>query len=222
MRKDPIATGEIYHVMTKSIAGFKIFNSSDDYLRILNTLEYFSNAASLPKFSYFLKRARESGKQFESYYDQCFGDSPTSVQWIAYCFMPTHIHLVLKQLKKNGISNLMADSLNSYTRFFNINHKRKGPLWVGRFKSVRVNSDEQLRHLTRYVHLNPTTAQLTKKAEDWNYSSYFEYISPRSVQRPLCKFDELLDFKPTSYRKFVEDQADYQRELAQIKHLILQ
>ena len=183
---------------------------------------YFSTASPLPKFSYFLKRGEEAGKDFKAYYKQCFGDAPQTVQWIAYCFMPTHIHLVLKQIKKNGISDLMSDALNSYTRYFNINHKRKGPLWVGRFKNVHIESDEQLRHVTRYLHLNPTTANLAKKSEDWDYSSYLEYIAPRSVKRPLCKFDDLLDFKPASYRKFTEDQIDYQRQLAEIKHLTLE
>lgn len=222
MRKHPLETGEIYHVMNKSIAGFKIFNSDDDYKRMINTLRYFSVADSLPKFSYFLKRSQESGKYFTTYFDQCFGSSPKTIQWIAYCLMPTHIHFIFKQLKKTGISNTMADTLNSYTRFFNIKHKRKGPLWVGRFKSVLIESDEQLQHLTRYVHLNPTTAKLTKKSENWDYSSYREYITPRSVKPRLCQYRDLLDFKPADYRKFVEDQADYQRELAQIKHLTLE
>lgn len=209
-------------MMSKSIAGFKIFNSESDYQRMVRTLVYFSTAAPLPKFSYFLKRARESGKEFESYYEQCFGESPQLVQWVAYCLMPTHIHIVLKQQKRNGISKMMSNALNSYTRFFNIKHKRSGPLWTGRFKNVRITSDEQLWHLTRYVHLNPVTAYLTRKAEAWPFSSYKQYVRLHDIKYPHCEFSDLLDIKPSRYRKFVEDQIDYQRKLAEIKSLVLE
>ena len=70
----------------------------------------------------------------------------------------------------------MRRLLNSYTRYFNEKIKRKGPLWEGRFKKVLVNSDEQLLHLTRYVHLNPVSAGIVEKPEDWPCSSYREYI----------------------------------------------
>lgn len=222
LRKDPLEVGEVYHVMNKSIAGFKIFNGDDDYGRLLHTLEYFAIDEAIPKFSYFLDRGREANRTFELYLDQCFPNPNRRADLVAYCLMPTHFHLILKPRIENGISLMMHDALNSYSHYFNIKHKRKGPLWVGPFKNVLVDSDEQLQHLTRYLHLNPATAQLVKKPEDWLFSSYPEYITPNKVKRPICHFSELLDFKPCEYRKFVEDQADYQRELAQIKHLTLE
>lgn len=221
-RKQPLEVGEIYHVMDKSIAGFKIFNTENDCQRMMQTLEYFSIAGSLPKFSYFLQRSKETNKSFEEYLDQCFPNPPRRVQIIAYCLMPTHFHLVLKPLKKNGASQMLHDVLNSYAKYFNVRHKRNGRFWAGPFKNVLVESDEQLRHLTRYVHLNPVTGRLRDKAEDWQSSSYREYITPSKVRRPLCQFKDLLDIKPRQYRKFVEDQIDYQRHLATIKKLLLE
>ena len=58
------------------------------------------------------------------------------VEIIAYCIMPTHFHLVVKQLKEDGISFFIQQILNSYSRYFNIKTKRKGPLWEGRFQNV--------------------------------------------------------------------------------------
>ena len=208
--------------MNKSIAGFKIFNANNDYHRMLQALEYFSIADQLPKFSYFLQRSEEIGKSFESYLDQCFPNPKRRIQIISYCFMPTHFHLVLIAKKEKGITNAMHDTLSSYSHYFNINHKRRGPLWVGPFKNVLVESDEQLQHLIRYIHLNPVTAHLTDKAEDWQFSSYKEYIMPSKVKRKLCSYEGLFEIKPTPYQKFVEDQVDYQRELAKIKRLTLE
>lgn len=219
-RKQPLEVGEVYHVLNKSIAGFKIFNSLHDYQRMLHAIEYFSISDPLPKFSYFLTRAREVGKSFESYLDQCYPRPKRQVQIIAYCLMPTHFHLILIPMRKDGISHMMHNVLTSYSHYFNLKHKRKGPLWVGPFKNVLVESDEQLLHLTRYLHLNPATANLVTKPEHWKFSSYHEYITPNKVKRSLCQYKELMEIKPLQYQSFVNDQADYQRELAKIKHLI--
>lgn len=207
--------------MNKSIAGFKIFNSENDYQRMLQALEYFSIADSLPKFSYFLKRSHEAGKTFAEYLDQCFPEPKRRVQLVAYCLMPTHFHLVFIPKKTTGATEMMHDVLNSYARYFNIKHKRRGHLWAGPFKNVQMETDEQLSHLTRYVHLNPVTAYLTDKAENWAFSSYHEYVTPARRKRHLCEYKELLNVQPRQYRKFVEDHVDYQRELANIKSLIL-
>lgn len=221
-RKEPLEKDEVYHVMSKSIAGYKIFTSESDYQRMLHAMEYFLIDQALPKFSHFLKRVKENGKSFQPYLDECFPKPKRVIQIIAYCLMPTHIHLLLKPLKEDGAVEYIGNVLNSYARFFNIRHKRNGPLWSGRFKNVRVQSDNQLWHLTRYLHLNPVTAHLIDKPQDWQFSSYREYVTPSTVKHHLCHFGDLLDIKPRSYRKFAEDQIDYQRELAKIKTLLLE
>jgi len=142
------------------------------------------------------------------------------VHIVAYCFMPTHIHFILKQLKENGISTFMRLVLNSYARYYNVKHQRKGPLWQGRFKNVLVENEEQLYHLTRYIHLNPVTANLVGKPEQWMPSSYLEYMQRRGKEQRICCFEDVLDIRPWEYKKFVEDRINYQKELASIKHLM--
>jgi putative transposase len=137
--------------------------------------------------------------------------SAKSVDIIAFSFMPTHIHLILKQLEDNGISNYMSRILNSYSRYFNIKHDRSGPLWECRFKNKHIEDDEQLLHTTRYIHLNPTTANLVDKPEDWEFSSYNEFIKPYT--RKICNSDVLPDFTPEKYKEFVDDQISYQKDL---------
>ena len=96
----------------------------------------------------------------------------------------------------------------------------KGPLWEGRFKKVRVINDEQLLHLTRYVHLNPVTSNLIKYPEQWDASSYQEYLnSQHSPERMTC-FEDILDIDPDVYRAFVEERKDYQQELKKIKDML--
>ncbi|MFH1783040.1 MAG: transposase [Candidatus Omnitrophota bacterium] len=142
------------------------------------------------------------------------------VQIICYCLMPTHIHLTLTQLADKGISKFIGNILSSYSHYFNLKHNRKGPLWEGRFKGGLVKTDEQLLHLTRYIHLNPVSAYLVDKPGDWKYSSYKEYISKEHCKSSLCNYDNVLDIQPILYKKFVEDRISYQRELVKIKALI--
>jgi putative transposase len=146
-------------------------------------------------------------------------DSRKLVDVVCYCPMPTHLHLALKQLRDKGISDFMRRILDSYTRYFNIKHNRRGPLWEGRFRRVLVETDEQLLHLTRYIHLNPVTAYLVDKPEDWKWSSYQDYIFEK--EEGIYKYKDVLNIKPDSYKKFVEDRISYQRELAKLKHLML-
>ncbi len=225
VRKGPLVTNQIYHVMSKSIAGYQIFNSKYDYDYFLKALRYFTLRIPPNKFSYFMKRSgavQENG--FESAVESLAKEQGTLVSVISFCIMPTHFHIVIKQDVDGGISDMMRRALNAYTRYFNIKHNRYGPLWTGRFKSVRIENDEQLLHITRYVFLNPVTANLVKKAEDWHYSSYKEVVDNNSVDCPWTRssFNKLIRMSPSEYRSFCEDQADLQRELAIIKKQIIE
>jgi putative transposase len=218
MRKQPLVTGKHYHIYTKTIAGFKIFNQRDDFLRLRNILRFAQSVDALTPLSQLLSlKTKEADRRREGILS-----SEKQVEIIAYCIMPTHVHFFLKQLREEGISRFMNRTLLSYTRFFNLKHKRKGPLWESRFQSVPIENDTQAIHLTRYIHLNPATAGLVKSPDEWEFSSYHEYICEDEPEEGICKYKDLFDLKVGEYKKFVSDRAGYQRELARIKGLILE
>ncbi len=219
-RKIPLVTGKVYHVFNKSIADFVVFNNDDEFLRMRNLFRYYQIKDPPYKFNYFVKI--KTKENFDENLSSYLSGKEKIVQIIAYCIMPTHFHLILKQLKKGGISTFMGNVLNSYSRYFNTKHKRGGPLWEGKFKNVLVETDEQLLHLTRYIHLNPTSAGLVKKPEEWPYSSYLEYLGKIKKMNRICSYEDLIDISPSSYKNFVESRISYQRELEKIKHLILE
>jgi len=207
---------EIYHICTKSIAGFKIFRSDSEYKRVKNMFIYYKMKKIPLRFSVFMEI-----KNKEKFFQKHFTAKDALITIIAYCLMPTHIHLILKQLKRDGISVFMGNTLNSYTRYFNVKTKRKGPLWESRFQRVLVKTDEQLLHLTRYMHLNPVTAYLVDRPEDWKFSSYREFLGEIEDKEKICNYSDVLDIKPKEYKKFVNSRIAYQRELAEIKKLFL-
>ena len=222
IRKKKLVTGEVYHIYSKSIAGFKIFNNCSDFARAIKMLRYYQIENMPLSFSRFIALGQIREEGFNRYFNFVSQGKDKNIQIIAYCFMPTHLHLVLKQLKNKGISIFMGNFLNSYSRYFNTTHKRKGPLWQGRFENVLVSKDEQLFHLTRYIHLNPVTAYLVDKPQQWLGSSYCEYLLKVKGNDRICEYDDILEVEPTAYKSFVEDRISYQRELAAIKDLLLE
>lgn len=215
-RKEPLVSGECYHVFTRSIAKYTIFNNDEDFLRIVELLDLFQFDDFEYKYNAFKNLATKSQKII---IDDLHKGGHKSIEIIAYCPMPTHLHLILKQLEDNGISNYMGRTLNSYSRYFNIKHERTGPLFECRFKSVCIKDDIQLLHTTRYLHLNAVSAGLVDNPEDWKFSSYNEYIGLGSAN--ICNTSILPDFLPEKYKKFTEDQKSYQRSLQIIKNILI-
>jgi putative transposase len=105
---------------------------------------------------------------------------------------------------------------NSYARYFNKKTRRNGPLWECRFKATAVQTDEYALHLSRYIHLNPTSAGLVAKPEEWEFSSYREYLRGPEDE-PICDFRGVISLSPELYRKFTENRRDYQRSLQILK-----
>src|SRR3989338_7070030 len=211
--KNVFAKGEIFHVFNKSVANFGIFKDSNNSMRFYRALSYYNSSSVKVNLGTFLKKSRDYHPKL------LLPEKDSLIKMISYIFMSDHYHLLLKILKEKVFSKYMSDVENSYSRYFNIKFDRKGPLWQGRFKAVRIKTNEQLLHVSRYIHLNSTTAYLTEKPEEWIFSSYKEIISNPIYLRKILT--EISFRTPTSYKKFVEDNIDYQRKLRVIKKLII-
>ncbi|MFH0925739.1 MAG: hypothetical protein V1872_08950, partial [bacterium] len=98
MRKDKLVEGQVYHVFTRSIAGYKIFNDSIEYERMQDLIQYYQSSNPAVKFSRFLALPKELKSSLDN--DQEIKNDKL-VEIISYCLMPTHIHFVLKQVKEN-------------------------------------------------------------------------------------------------------------------------
>jgi putative transposase len=131
---------------------------------------------------------------------------------VAYCLMPTHYHLLIL-LKEADLSHRMQLFSISYTKAMNKRHDRVGSLFQGAFQAIHVDENKYLVHLSRYIHLNPVMAGLVERAEDWEFSSYREYIGLRDGTLP--KPEIVLSQFPSrqAYREFVESYVPSGREI---------
>lgn len=208
VRKVPLASGEVYHLYNRGVDKRTIFTDNSEYQRFLNTILYYL-CLRPQRFSW--------NKSQEKLINQQTQKSPR-VQLLGFTLIPNHFHLAVRQLVDNGITNFMHDMGTSYTNFFNIKHKRSGSLFQGSFQSVHIKTDEQLIHIIRYIHLNSVVSGLVAKPEDWFWSSHLDYLDLRKP--PLLDTKEILSYfsSITDYKKFINDQIAYAKELEQIKH----
>ncbi|MCR4439385.1 MAG: transposase [bacterium] len=95
---------------------------------------------------------------------------------IAYCLMPNHYHLLVRQDGQAAVSRFISVVFNTYVQAVNRQLGRSGTLFQGRFLHVQVEREEYLVHLCRYIHLNPVVAGLVRNPEDWAFSNYLECV----------------------------------------------
>ncbi len=210
-RKTILATGEVYHILNHSVQGMPILRTKRDSSIFIEAMGYYLQIEPPIRFA----RYRVNRKNFSLNLKQRL------VTIINFCLMPNHFHFTLRQEQEGGIKTFMQKLSNSFAHYFNIKYKKRGPVFEGNFKAVHIETNEQLLHLSRYIHLNPVTAYLVKKPEDHLYSSYRIYLGEEKseiVDSSLV----ISQISPEDYREFVLSRRDYQRKLAQIKHLILE
>lgn len=209
-RTTPLINNQIYHVFNRGVAKLPIFTDRRDYNRFLETIYYYQFQGPKPQFS-----------QLKRFKDFNFEKNKKIVEIISYCLMPNHYHFLINQLQDNGISEFISKVSNSYTKYFNTRHNRVGPLLQGQFKAVRIESDEQLLHVSRYIHLNPIVSFLIKDIKEYFWSSYPAYIG--SQVDKICTSELVLSMFKTKqkYEQFVLDQVDYGQGLERIKHVLI-
>jgi len=213
MKKMRLVSPNIYHLFNRSIAKFRIFNNEHNIRRFLEIVDYYNKTLISVSFS----KAKE--KSAYKYHDVIYPHPESVVKYLAYCIMPTHYHFLVKVVDDEKISQYISNIENAYTRFFNIKNNRKGPLWESRFKAVMIKDDSQLIHVHRYIHLNPSTLGLVDMPEEWEFSSYKNFIRDNSIY-PLM--NELSIDNRRRYRQFVEDNKDYQKTLHLIKKVVFE
>lgn len=220
VRFTPLANGQYYHIYNRGVAHQPVFSSSTDYDRLLLSFSYYRYNNLPLRLSKLLQAPREEREKIIAGLEAAHD---LTVDIVAFCLMPNHIHILLKQVSEGGISKFMKQVTDSYTRYFNTKYQRVGPLFQGAFKAVRIENDEQLVHVSRYIHLNPVVSYIVRGEGFTNYpwSSLKDYLSGGSK---LVDFGVILDHfrSKEEYLKFVLDQADYGKELERIKHLTLE
>lgn len=187
-----------YHIYNRGVDKQEIFQDEQNYKVFFHFLKrYLTKPPELPG------RIRPHWKS----------DLHDKINLIAYCLMPNHFHLMIKQSTEDAMTAFMRALSNSYVRYFNEKYKRVGPLFQGRYKAVLVETDSYLLHLTRYIHLNPIELEQVRPASrsdlvGYSYSSYGDYLGKRKTN--WVHPEEILSFFKTAQRTSLKDILSYQ------------
>jgi len=199
-RKQVFAGGEYYHLYNRGTDKRIIFKDKKDYQRFLS-LMYLCNTHK----NIELRKTKDDFERGE-----------TLIDLGAFCLMPNHFHILVKEKSDNGISKYMLKLLTAYSMYFNKKYKRTGSLYEGIFKSSHAGNDNYLKYLYSYIHLNPVkildknwrentnrdNKQILDYVFDYQYSSLREYSNKK--YRIL---------NPAEFPSYFKESADHKKEL---------
>jgi len=214
-----LANQEVYHIFNRSIGKEQIFVHKRDLNRVLELVDYYRYPQKL-RYSQFKLLSKDAK---HDYLTRIQKQQPL-IEIYCFAFMPNHYHLLLKQIKEKGIVRFIANLQNSFAKYFNLIKRRDGGVFQSPFKAKRVETDEELLHISRYIHLNPVTSFLVSYDQLFSYpnTSYPTYRGDKRYHEIVDTIEILSQFKKNrNYLSFVADQADYQKTLGVIKHLII-
>ena len=193
MRKHNLVLESIYHIYNRGVEKRQLFMDTKDYLRFIKCLCLFNDSKPILNAEYKFKNL-----------DNIAIKRDMLVDVLAFCLMPNHFHLLLRQREKNGITKFMRKLCVGYANYFNLKHDRVGSLFQGRFKSVLIQNDLQFAYIPYYIHLNPLDlimpdwrengvnklSQAINFLDSYKWSSHADYLGKPNF--PLVSQRELL------------------------------
>lgn len=248
-RKEQFATGNIYHVVIRSIDDNLLFKNIDDNYRGIFSIYEFNDARQVEIRD--RRRARmklkEEMKKVANEFKKVRGERVSAdlfvdqrnklVGILAFCLMPNHVHLLVKQLKDDGVTKFMRKFGAGYGGYFNKKYGRKGHVFQNNFKAIHVKSDEQLKIVWAYIHANPISLvdpkwkergirnfeKVIKFLEDYKWSSYLDYLGgtnfPSVTEREFAL--ETLGGQKKC-KEFLEDYIKYRGRVKEFLGLLLE
>lgn len=150
----------------------------------------------------------------------------TLVDLIAYCLMPNHFHLLVREHTEGGISRFMQKLTTAYTMYFNTRYERTGALFQGKYKAEHAHEDRYLKYLISYIHLNPVKLiepnwkengiKNLRKAreflETYHYSSFQDFSGLERPESCIVSPSTLPKYfeTPQSFKANVTEWLEYQ------------
>ena len=131
-----------------------------------------------------------------------------NVDLLSYCLLSNHVHLLVETPEGN-LSKMMQAFQTSYTVYFNKRHGRTGHVFEQRYKARVVDKDNYLIQVSRYIHLNPVSARIVERPQDFRWSSYGSYLKGKGLtglktESVLAYFNGSRSRQLRQYRDYVE------------------
>jgi len=173
MRIVKIAPGEYYHICNRAVNKQTIFHDTRDHFRFLFLILYFQSPMVFQQLGrlvkdFVLSRALDiKGEVVKK----------RKIELVAFCIMPNHFHLIVKELEEGAIATYMQRVLTAYSKYYNTKYEKFGHVFQGPYRAIHIVSDSQLKYLSSYIHRNPRElVSWINKEDRYQWSSYQDYI----------------------------------------------
>jgi len=214
-RKISLAPDEFYHLYNRGTDKRIIFNNNRDRDRFIYLL-YLSNGT---RPFHFNELKPDTIFSFDK------GGDLTNI--VSYCLMDNHFHILVQSIDDTGISVFMHKLATAYTMYFNKINNRKGRLFETNFQVRHIDSENYLKYIHSYIHLNPikivepnwkevglkNNSAAKQFLNNYTHSSYLDYAgNNREEQKILNKtaFPYFEDKK--EFEEYLEDWLTYRPE----------
>lgn len=167
MRKQPLVTGEYYHIYNRGVDKRDIFETKDDLDRFVESMIEFNQIDVIGSLT--------NNRKHQIVPKALSGHREELVAFVVYCINPNHYHFVLKQLVDGGVSKYMQKLQAGYTYYFNAKYSRTGSLFQGTFKSQVVKSENYFNKIVAYTNKNYKVHNIPKSKSNFVFASDREY-----------------------------------------------
>lgn len=232
MHKPQFVNGEFYHLYNRGVEKRQIFLDNDDHFRFVHDLFEFNDKSSANNLYYYRLPS------LKSYEVQPHKISKRGllVEIIAFCLMPNHFHLFLRQVANNGIVRFMQKLGTGYTMYFNKKYQRVGGLFQGRFRAVLIKKQSHFLYLPHYIHLNPLDIYMPswrerkignpqkafKFIESYRWSSFLDHTGKKNLPSIIsANLFKKIYGTPTEYRKSLKEWID-NMNLAELSDVVIE
>lgn len=215
MRKGLLSVNSYYHIYNRGTEKRRIFLVEKDYQRFLSSL-FICNGSKPVDLKIQGKTLLESLRNDRG---------ETIVDICAYCLMPNHFHLLVHEKIEGGISKFMQKLQIAYTMYFNKKNERSGALFQGKYKLSIAETDNYLKYLIAYIHLNPVKliepnwkengikneSLVLKFLQNYKYSSYSDFVGQKREEEKILNRKALPEYfeKPTDFKNTIKDWLKY-------------
>jgi len=240
-RKPEFVNGEIYHLVIRRQGDQLLFKNIDDYYRGIFSIYEFNNVKPVVirerrRLRAEIKKAIKANRVRDSETDT----RDKLVEVLVFCFMPNHIHLLVKQLREGGIVKLMNKIGSGYSGYFKrkYNLKRREHFFAERFTAVHIKTEVQLKIVFVYIHVNPISLiepnwkengikdperAIKFLEEEYRWSSLFDYLGKKNFPSVTDR-DFILEIMggKDGCRELVEDWVRYKGKIKKYAGLALE
>lgn len=226
MRKEKFVIDNYYHIYNRGNRKAEIVRTTADKWRFMQALRFFNDSHSSTHILRQISlaepgsaRLQKAESVFETGWPREWPEREPLVKILCYSLIPNHFHLLLKEIRQDGIGKFMHKLGTGYTNFFNLKYHEVGRIFQGPYKAKLVSEENYLKYLAVYIQVINVLElypggfeqalknfdEAIKLLDEYPFSSHPDYSGLRSSL--IIDKDILGEFFPTpnDYRKFIRE-----------------